>query len=76
MAHIQVADTGSGMTDDESAHAFDRFWRAQDARDVPGFGLGLPLVRQIVAAHRGKASITSALGSGTTVTLALPEYQP
>ena len=76
MANIQVADTGSGMTDDESAHAFDRFWRAQDARDVPGFGLGLPLVRQIAAAHGGKASITSALGSGTTVTLTLPEYQP
>jgi signal transduction histidine kinase len=76
IASIQVADTGAGMTDDESAHAFDRFWRAQDARDVPGFGLGLPLVKQIVAAHRGKASIVSTPGAGTTVTLTLPEYQP
>lgn len=76
IAHVQVADTGVGMTDAESAHAFDRFWRAQDARTTPGFGLGLPLVKQIVAAHHGKANITSAPGSGTTVTLTLPEYQP
>jgi signal transduction histidine kinase len=76
IACIQVADTGVGMTDEESAHAFDRFWRAQDARSTPGFGLGLPLVKQIIAAHKGKVTVTSAPGSGTTVTLALPEYQP
>lgn len=76
VATIEVADDGVGMTDRETAHAFDRFWRAQDARSTPGFGLGLPLVQQIASAHHGKASISSALGSGTTVTLALPEYQP
>ncbi len=75
IAYIQVADNGIGMTDAESAHAFDRFWRAQDARATPGFGLGLPLVKQIVSAHRGKVSITSAPRSGTTVTLTLPELQ-
>ncbi|MET3768636.1 signal transduction histidine kinase [Marisediminicola sp. UYEF4] len=75
IAYIQVADNGIGMTDAESAHAFDRFWRAQDARTTPGFGLGLPLVKQIVSAHKGKVSITSAPGSGTTVTLTLPEHQ-
>ena len=75
-AHVLVADDGTGMTEAESAHAFDRFWRAQDARTTPGFGLGLPLVKQIVAAHQGKVSITSVPGSGTTVTLTLPEYQP
>jgi len=75
IAYIQVADNGIGMTDAESAHAFDRFWRAQDARATPGFGLGLPLVKQIISAHRGKVNITSAPGSGTTVTLTLPELQ-
>ena len=76
IAAIQVADDGIGMSDVESAHAFDRFWRAQDARTTPGFGLGLPLVKQIISAHNGKVSITSALGYGTTVTLTLPERQP
>lgn len=75
MALIHVADDGIGMTNAESAHAFDRFWRAQDARTTPGFGLGLPLVRQIIAAHKGKVSITSVPGSGTTVTVTLPENQ-
>ncbi len=76
IASIQVADSGAGMSGAETAHAFDRFWRAQDARATPGFGLGLPLVRQITSAHKGKATITSAPGSGTTVILTLPERQP
>lgn len=76
IAHVQVADNGVGMTDAESAHAFDRFWRAQEARTTPGFGLGLPLVKQIISAHKGKVNITSAPESGTTVTLTLPERQP
>lgn len=74
-AHIQVTDDGVGMAAAETAHAFDRFWRAQDARSTSGFGLGLPLVKQIAAAHHGKAIITSKPGAGTTVDLALPEYQ-
>ncbi len=75
-ARISVSDHGIGMTETESAHAFDRFWRAQDARSMPGFGLGLPLVGQIVEAHRGTVSIASSPGVGTTVTLTIPEYQP
>jgi len=74
-AHLRVIDNGPGMSAAEVAHAFDRFWRAQDARATPGFGLGLPLVKQIIAAHDGKATITSKPGSGTTVDLTLPEYQ-
>ncbi|CAN5344467.1 hypothetical protein BH11ACT4_BH11ACT4_15930 [soil metagenome] len=76
LAQLQVVDNGVGMTDAESSHAFDRFWRAQDARATPGFGLGLPLVQQIALAHHGKVTIDSLPGTGTTVTLTLPEYQP
>lgn len=76
ITRVTVGDHGIGMTQTESAHAFDRFWRAQDARSTPGFGLGLPLVEQIVAAHHGKVSIVSSPGAGTAVTLALPEHQP
>jgi len=75
VVQIQVSDKGVGMSGAETARAFDRFWRAQVARTTPGFGLGLPLVRQIILAHDGKVSITSELGVGTTVTLTFPELQ-
>ena len=76
LAHLRVSDDGVGMTPDELSHVFDQFWRAEEARTVPGFGLGLPLVRQICEAHRGKVSITSTVAVGTTVVLTLPESQP
>ncbi len=70
--HIVVSDTGHGMSLDESRHAFDRFWRAPSARTVPGNGIGLSLVRQIVEAHDGRVHIASVPGEGTTVTMTLP----
>ena len=76
VASVLVRDDGPGMTDAESAHAFDRFWRAQEARSTPGYGLGLPLVRQILAAHHGRVSIASVVGVGTSVTVTLPVLLP
>ncbi len=70
--NIVVADNGHGMSLDESRHAFDRFWRAPSARAVPGHGIGLSLVRQIVEAHGGRVHIASVPGEGTTVTMTLP----
>jgi len=75
VAEIAITDEGIGMTQAESAHAFERFWRAHEARHTPGFGLGLPLVEQIITAHHGSVRVKSAIGSGTTVTLTLAEYQ-
>jgi signal transduction histidine kinase len=75
LAELTVRDNGVGMTEAESARAFDRFWRAQKSRTTPGFGLGLPLVRQIVMAHHGQVSVESAVGVGTTVTLVFPVTQ-
>jgi signal transduction histidine kinase len=70
--NIVVTDTGHGMSLDESRHAFDRFWRAPSAHVVPGHGIGLSLVRQIVEAHGGRVHIASTAGEGTTVTMTLP----
>jgi signal transduction histidine kinase len=66
---LAVADTGSGMTADAAAHAFDRFWRSGEAA---GAGLGLAIVRDLVRAHGGDVSISSTPGSGTTVSCTLP----
>ncbi|MGV8968340.1 MAG: sensor histidine kinase [Cellulomonas sp.] len=71
-ATVQVTDTGTGMNADAISHAFDRFWRGDQARTRGGHGLGLALVQQICLAHHGKAALASVEGHGTTVTLNFP----
>ena len=71
-AQLGIQDSGSGMTRVEVEHAFDRFWRAHDAHTTPGYGLGLPLVEQICAAHHATVAMTSTPGVGTRVVLSFP----
>jgi two-component system sensor histidine kinase BaeS len=72
-AVIEVADTGSGLSEEQLRHVFDRFWRADPARgrDTGGSGLGLAVVRQIVTDHRGRIDVRSAVGAGTTFSITL-----
>ena len=72
MIGIAVSDQGIGMAPETTAAAFERFFRADNASDIPGTGLGLPLTRDIMRAHGGDAELHSVLGQGTTVTLWLP----
>ena len=71
---ITVSDNGPGMTAEESERAFERFWRADDARTRRGggSGLGLSVVKAIAEAHGGQATIDSRRGAGTTVVLTIP----
>lgn len=71
-ATFSIADTGIGMTADEAQHAFDRFWRGTVAHDIRGHGLGLSLVERIANAHRGRVTIESAPGIGSTITFVVP----
>ena len=75
---LAIRDTGIGMEAAEAAHATDRFFRAASASrlDVPGSGLGLALVSQIVARHGGHLRIDSAPGRGTCVQVILPAADP
>lgn len=66
---LTVADTGAGMEPAEVSRAFDRFWRSDTS---PGAGLGLAIVRDLVAAHGGETEIRSAPGEGTTVLCRFP----
>lgn len=73
---LSVSDDGPGMTSDEGDHAFDRFWRADEARQRSGTGLGLAIVRELAEAHGGHATIRTAPGAGTTVRIVLPAAPP
>jgi len=72
-ARIAVVDQGSGIPAEAMPHLFDRFFRVEaNARQAQGLGLGLFITRRIVEAHRGRISVASELGRGSTFTLTLP----
>jgi two-component system, OmpR family, sensor kinase len=73
---IEVADTGPGIPAEELDEVWEELARGQAARGVPGTGLGLPLVRTIVARHGGEERIRSRVGQGTVVSLRLPALEP
>jgi two-component system OmpR family sensor kinase len=73
-AQVQVIDSGPGLTPEQVAHVFERFWRsdASRARTSGGSGLGLSIVASIVEAHGGAIRFDSAPETGSTVTVHLP----
>jgi signal transduction histidine kinase len=68
---FSVADTGSGIAEEDLLHLFDRFWQARRARRG-GAGLGLAITRGIVEAHGGRLEVESEVGRGTTFYFTLP----
>ena len=70
---VTVRDHGPGIDDSDLPHVFDRFYRAPSARPLPGFGLGLALVRQVADEHGGTVTIERPDGGGTLVRLRIPE---
>ena len=70
---IAVEDEGAGVSADDLPHVFDRFYQGEDSSG--GFGLGLPICKELVERMGGKISIDSEEGVGTTVEINLPEVQ-
>ncbi|MDX1688251.1 MAG: GAF domain-containing protein [Candidatus Promineifilaceae bacterium] len=71
---ISVRDTGIGISEENQAKVFDRFYRVEESevQDIPGTGLGLSIVSSLVEMHGGEMSLTSRLGEGSTFTFSLP----
>jgi signal transduction histidine kinase/integral membrane sensor domain MASE1 len=69
---ISVTDHGIGMTPEEVGHVSERFWRADTSGNIPGTGLGMAIVKEIVELHGGSVEVQSRPGLGTSITLWLP----
>jgi signal transduction histidine kinase len=74
---ITVQDTGVGMTAEEAARAFDRFYRGGDgSAGSPGTGLGLSIVKSLVELHGGRIELDTERGAGSTFRVLLPMAMP
>jgi two-component system sensor histidine kinase BaeS len=73
-ALLTVQDTGVGIAPGDLPRVFDRFWRADPARQraTGGTGLGLTIAQRIVTDHHGRLEVTSRPHVGTTFTIRLP----
>jgi two-component system OmpR family sensor kinase len=74
LARIDVEDTGIGLSEEDAARVFERFFRADPARSsaTEGAGLGLSLVQWIAIQHQGNVTVSSQLGQGSTFSVTLP----
>jgi signal transduction histidine kinase len=71
-AVLEVTDNGPGMSEAVLARVYQPFFRAPEARGLPGQGLGLATTKRLVEAHGGTLRIRSVPGSGTTATVRFP----
>ncbi|MFY7864873.1 MAG: ATP-binding protein [Roseateles sp.] len=70
--YVEVEDHGLGMTEEQLARVFERFYRADPSCNIPGSGLGMSLVQQIMKLHQGTITLSSELGRGTCARLWFP----
>jgi two-component system, OmpR family, sensor kinase len=72
VVRLSIRDQGIGIAPEDQDRIWTRFERAVSANDYGGLGLGLYIVRQIVAAHGGAVSVHSTPGAGSTFVVQLP----
>jgi signal transduction histidine kinase len=74
--HLEVRDTGPGISPEAQARIFERFYRAPSvAADDQGTGLGLAIVKSVVEQHGGRVWVTSVVGQGSTFSVSLPAWR-
>ncbi|MBV9103608.1 MAG: HAMP domain-containing histidine kinase [Candidatus Eremiobacteraeota bacterium] len=71
-AHVSVTDHGEGMSAEETAHVFDRFYRGHQRGESEGFGLGLAIAKRAVERAGGEIAVESEPARGTRFTIRLP----
>ncbi|HET9809556.1 MAG TPA: HAMP domain-containing sensor histidine kinase [Candidatus Limnocylindria bacterium] len=68
---VSVRDHGPGVSPEDAPRVFDRFWRAPNARSLPGSGLGLSIVKDVAESHGGSVTVEHANGGGARFRLRL-----
>lgn len=68
---IEVEDQGIGISEDQLPRIFDKFYRINQKESIPGTGLGLTVVKEIVEAHNGKIAVSSKIGKGSKFSITL-----
>ena len=71
--YIEIKDNGKGIGKEDLENIFEKFYRVKDdeSHKIKGSGLGLYLVKYFIELHRGKISVSSVLGEGTTFLIQL-----
>jgi two-component system sensor histidine kinase MprB len=69
---LTVDDEGPGIHEHDRAHVFERFYRSQESRSMPGSGLGLSIVRQVTERHAGTVRVDATDTGGTRLVMQLP----
>lgn len=72
--YIIVKDNGIGIPDSEFDKIYDPFFRASNTKNYEGYGIGLPLARNIIRIHNGELIINSKINVGTTVQISFPIF--
>jgi two-component system OmpR family sensor kinase len=75
VVRVEVADGGPGMSPEELAHAFERFYRGERRGEIEGSGLGLAIVKRATERANGTISLQSRDGHGTIATIELPRMR-
>lgn len=70
---VDIVDTGIGISEDETAKIFARFYRSPQVSDIEGVGIGLYLAREIISNQGGYIKVSSKEGSGSTFSVFLPK---
>jgi two-component system phosphate regulon sensor histidine kinase PhoR len=73
---VEVQDTGPGISEEDLAHIFERFYRGRSSQDSAsaGSGLGLTIVKELVENYRGSIEVETALGQGSLFRVFLPRW--
>ncbi|MFC4687725.1 MAG: two-component sensor histidine kinase [Chryseobacterium sp. 36-9] len=74
--YVIIKDSGIGIPDSEMDKIYDPFFRASNTKNYEGYGIGLPLARNIIRIHNGELIVNSKENVGTTVQIRFPIYVP
>ena len=69
---VVISDQGIGIPEKELSHIYDTFYRASNTKSYEGYGIGLPLTRNIIRMHKGDITVLSQENNGTTVEVKIP----